>query len=223
KFVLPIFGAIPLIIYSSMIDTSIRLPIIGEIELGLVYVLVILPLMYTGAANLTNILAGFNGLEYGLGLVNFVFLTAIGYLYEKTLIFTTSLVMLGSSIAFLMFNRYPAKVFPGDTGTLIIGGAIVTSLVLDNFESLVIPLFALYGLDGIIKILNGLPSKGWWGTYRDGKLYVDGNPISLPQYIIKLRGGVTEPELVMTLIILQIAILLLYSLIFLGGLGGFYL
>ena len=33
--------------------------------------------------------------------------------------------MLGALIAFLYFNRYPAKIFPGDTGTLIIGAAIV--------------------------------------------------------------------------------------------------
>lgn len=223
KFILPIVGAIPLIIYSSMIDTSIRLPIIGEIELGLIYVLLVLPLMYTGAANLTNILAGFNGLEYGLAIVNFAFLSLVGYIYGKTLIFIVSMVMLGGSIAFLLFNKYPSKVFPGDTGTLIIGGSIITSLVLDNFESLAIPVFALYGADGIIKILNGLPSKGWWGTYRDGKLYVDNNPISLPQYIMKLKGGVSEPELVMILMGIQIVIISVYYLIFLGGFGGFYL
>ena len=33
--------------------------------------------------------------------------------------------MLGALIAFLYYNRYPAKIFPGDTGTLIIGAAIV--------------------------------------------------------------------------------------------------
>ena len=34
--------------------------------------------------------------------------------------------MLGALIAFLYFNKYPAKIFPGDTGTLIIGAAIVS-------------------------------------------------------------------------------------------------
>ena len=34
--------------------------------------------------------------------------------------------MLGALISFLYFNRYPAKIFPGDTGTLIIGAAIVS-------------------------------------------------------------------------------------------------
>ena len=36
-----------------------------------------------------------------------------------------SMSMLGALIAFLYYNRYPAKIFPGDTGTLIIGAAIV--------------------------------------------------------------------------------------------------
>ena len=34
--------------------------------------------------------------------------------------------MLGALIAFLYFNKYPAKIFPGDTGTLIIGATIVS-------------------------------------------------------------------------------------------------
>ena len=35
-----------------------------------------------------------------------------------------SMSMLGTLIAFLYYNKYPAKVFPGDTGTLIIGATI---------------------------------------------------------------------------------------------------
>ena len=34
--------------------------------------------------------------------------------------------MLGALIAFLYYNKYPAKIFPGDTGTLIIGATIVS-------------------------------------------------------------------------------------------------
>ncbi|MEM2526351.1 MAG: hypothetical protein QXE47_01510 [Candidatus Anstonellales archaeon] len=206
KFVLPIIGAIPLITYSSLIDTNITIPMIGTIDLGFLYVFFLLPIMYTGAVNLTNILAGFNGLEYSLAVVNSIFLILVGFMYGKDLITISGLVLLGASTAFLIFNRYPSKVFPGDTGTLIIGGLIVTALILDNFESLAIPIFMLYGLDGIIKILNGLPSKGWWGKYVDGKLYSPDRPVSLPQMIMKLAGGITEQNLVFVIVFAQIII-----------------
>ncbi|MFN4198279.1 MAG: hypothetical protein ACK4FS_04540, partial [Flavobacterium sp.] len=81
KFITPIIGSIPIIIYSSLIDTSINLPIIGSIDLGIFYVVFLLPIMYTGAANLTNILAGFNGLEYGLAVINYLFLIIVSYIY----------------------------------------------------------------------------------------------------------------------------------------------
>lgn len=207
KFLLPILGSIPLIIYGSLIDTKIGIPFIGMVDFGILYVILILPIMYTGAANLTNILAGFNGLEYGLAVVNYIFLIIVGSMYEKNLIVLLSTTMLASSLAFLLFNRYPSKIFPGDTGTLIIGGSIITMLVLDNFESLVIPIFILYGLDGIIKILNGLPSTGWWGIYKDGKLYVHNRPISLSQTIIHITGGISEQKLVTILIVSQTIIL----------------
>lgn len=213
KFILPVIGAIPFIIYSSLIDTYITIPFIGNIDLGLLYVMFLLPIMYTGAANLTNILAGFNGLEYGLAVVNYLFLIFIAILFQKDFILLISSTMLASSLAFLIFNKYPSKVFPGDTGTLIIGGSIITMLVLDNFESLVIPIFIIYGLDGVIKILNGLPSTGWWGVYKDGKLYVEKPPISLAQTIMYLFKGISEKDLVKVLIIAQIIILTLWSFI----------
>ncbi len=207
KFLLPIIGSIPLIIYGSLVDTKIGIPFIGMVDFGIFYVILILPIMYTGAANLTNILAGFNGLEYSLALINYLFLFIMGIIYGKDLIILLSSTMFASSLAFLLFNRYPSKVFPGDTGTLIIGGSIVSMLVLDNFESLAIPIFILYGLDGIIKILNGLPSTGWWGEYKDGKLYVNKKPISLAQTIMYLTKGISEQKLVDILIIAQLLIL----------------
>lgn len=39
---------------------------------------------------------------------------------------TISFSMLGALLAFLFYNKYPANVFPGDVGTLIIGACIVS-------------------------------------------------------------------------------------------------
>ena len=73
-------------------------------------------------------LAGLNGIESGLGIIALTSLTIsciISGKYDVTII---SMSMLGALIAFLYFNKYPAKIFPGDTGTLIIGATIDAAL-----------------------------------------------------------------------------------------------
>ena len=75
-------------------------------------------------SNLTNMLAGLNGIESGLGVISMTSLTISCIILGKYDVAIISMSMLGTLIAFLYYNKYPAKVFPGDTGTLIIGATI---------------------------------------------------------------------------------------------------
>ena len=93
-------------------------------NVGLLY-LITIPIALSIGSNLTNMLAGLNGIESGLGVISMASLTIACILLGKYDVTIISMSMLGALIAFLYFNRYPAKIFPGDTGTLIIGAAIV--------------------------------------------------------------------------------------------------
>ncbi|MBU4450760.1 MAG: hypothetical protein KKE35_05650, partial [Actinobacteria bacterium] len=66
KAIMPVFAALPLMAikegYSMM-----RIPFGGLIDFGIFYSLALVPLGITGAANAVNMLAGFNGLEVGMG------------------------------------------------------------------------------------------------------------------------------------------------------------
>ncbi len=214
KLILPVAGAIPLVALKALGPSTLIIPFIGPIDLGLLYAYLFVPLAMTGAANLTNILAGFNGMEYGMAVPVYLAMLIAGFILGKKIIFIFSGVMLAASLAFLLYNWYPSKVFPGDTGTLIIGTSIMAPLIADNLEIFSLT-FALYGLDGIIKILNKLPSKGWQGTYRNGKLYVDKKPISLAQWVMKLTNGISEKDLVKLFILIQtiVSILLLLMVV----------
>lgn len=46
----------------------------------------------------------------------------------------------GASIGFLRFNRHPAKIFMGDTGSMFIGGAMVGAAMLMKCQFLLIPI-----------------------------------------------------------------------------------
>lgn len=94
-------------------------------NVGLLY-LIIIPIALSIGANLTNMLAGLNGIESGLGVISMTSLTIACIILGKYDVTIISMSMLGALVSFLYFNRYPAKIFPGDTGTLIIGAAIVS-------------------------------------------------------------------------------------------------
>lgn len=149
-------------------------------------------------ANAVNMLAGFNGLEAGMGLVAVGSLAVIAYLIGETTAFILSIIMLGALLATLYFNWFPAKVLIGDVGTLTIGAVIASILIIGNFEMaggfIIIP----YVIDFIIKAKNWFPYS--FGVYKDGKLYCpDSGPVGLGQLIMKLCGGISERNLVLVL------------------------
>lgn len=94
-------------------------------NVGLLY-LISIPIAISIGANLTNMLAGLNGIESGLGIIALASLTISCLILGKYDVTIISMSMLGALIAFLYYNKHPARVFPGDTGTLVIGATIVS-------------------------------------------------------------------------------------------------
>jgi UDP-N-acetylglucosamine--dolichyl-phosphate N-acetylglucosaminephosphotransferase len=68
KPLLTVLAAIPLIAIKAG-DTTMTLPVIGTLQLGWIYPLILVPIGFIGATNMVNMLAGFNGLEAGMGLI----------------------------------------------------------------------------------------------------------------------------------------------------------
>jgi UDP-N-acetylglucosamine--dolichyl-phosphate N-acetylglucosaminephosphotransferase len=199
KAVIPAFAALPLMAlkegYSIM-----RIPFVGFIDFGIFYSLVLVPLGITGAANAVNMLAGFNGLEVGMGVVAIGALAVIAYLIGQTTALIILLAALGALIAALYYNWYPAKVLVGDVGTLTIGAVVASAVIIGNYETAGVIIIIPYVVDFLIKAKNHFPGKNWWGTYKNGKLYCpEGGPVGLGQLIMKMFGGISERNLVLSL------------------------
>lgn len=200
KSIFPMFAALPLVAV-KVGKTVMEIPFYGPFNFGILYSLALVPLGITGAANGVNMLAGFNGLEVGMGIAAIGSLAFIAYTINATTSLVLLLAMLGALLAALYYNWYPARILIGDVGTLMIGAVIATAVILGNFESAGAIVIIPYFIDLIIKAANGLPSKGWWGAYKDGKLYCPNNrPVGLCQWIMKLTGGIAERNLVLFLI-----------------------
>ncbi len=199
KAFLPVFAALPLMAIKEGYSV-IRIPFMGIVNFGIFYPLVLVPLGITGAANAVNMLAGFNGLEVGMGVVAVGSLVIIAYLIGQTTALIILMAALGALIATLYYNWYPAKILVGDVGTLSIGAVIACAVIIGNYETAGVILIIPFAVDFLIKAKNHFPGKNWWGIYRGGKLYCpDSGPIGLCQLIMKICGGISERNLVLIL------------------------
>jgi UDP-N-acetylglucosamine--dolichyl-phosphate N-acetylglucosaminephosphotransferase len=202
KAFMPVFAALPLIVIKEG-SAFMKFPFFGNINFGLLYTLVIIPLEVTIAANAVNMLAGFNGLEVGMGIVAAGSLAIIAYLLGKMTVLVILLAALGALLATLYYNWFPAKILVGDVGTLSIGAIIAAVVIMGNFEIAGTILLIPYIIDFLIKAKNHFPYS--FGDYRDGKLYCpDDGPVGLGQLIMKVWGGISERDLVLVLLGIEV-------------------
>ena len=200
KAITPLFSALPLMAV-KVGDTTIGIPFMGQTDVGIIYSLVLVPIGVTVAANGVNMLAGFNGLEAGMGMVGMAALAVIAFHLGETTALAILLAALGALLATLRYNWYPARVFIGDAGTFSIGAMMASAVIIGNFEMAGVIVMIPYAIDFFIKAANRFPSHGWEGIYREGKLYCPGHGAKgLAQLIMKLTGGVSEKNLTLILI-----------------------
>jgi UDP-N-acetylglucosamine--dolichyl-phosphate N-acetylglucosaminephosphotransferase len=221
KIALPMIASIPMMVM-QVGTTTMSIPLIGTVDLGVLYPLVVIPLMMTFIIDSTNMYGGMNGLEAGLSTINsaalilYVILLSLVDGTETTQALLDSGVvagaLLGASLAFLIFNWYPAKILPGDVGRLPIGAAIAAALILGNMDRLAIFLYAPFALNFILYILyrlyvrrKGIEYVKFASPREDGTLKVVG-PFTMYWMLPHLSEDITEESNVALLILLQAVI-----------------
>ena len=105
-------------IYIPFFKTSITLPIWIYIPFA-----VLVMLATTNAVNLTD---GIDGLATSIATIIFTCITVIGFIYGAKEITVFGGILIGTCLGFLLFNLHPAKVMMGDTGSLLLGGAMAS-------------------------------------------------------------------------------------------------
>lgn len=106
------------------VPTAIRLPFLdGGLELGFFYYPLAL-LFLTGLVNALNLTDGLDGLLSVNVAVIGGFFVLFGLRDRIGVSALSGVLLLGAALGFLVFNRHPAKVFMGDTGSLFFGGLV---------------------------------------------------------------------------------------------------
>lgn len=102
--------------YIPIIKTYINLPNYIYVPAAIITILAT-----TNAINLTD---GIDGLSSSVSSIIITTLTIIGITLGISEISIFGSIVIGATLGFLMFNLHPAKVFMGDTGSLLLGGVI---------------------------------------------------------------------------------------------------
>jgi UDP-GlcNAc:undecaprenyl-phosphate GlcNAc-1-phosphate transferase len=148
KFVVQILAAAVVVFYGNIVLSKVTL-------FGLTIVVpnvlsqIITILFIVGITNAINLIDGLDGLASGVSSIYFMTITIVAFILNKMQGLDTmlSLIMLGSTLGFLIHNFHPAKIFMGDTGSLFLGFTISVIALLGfkatTLTSLIVPLCIL--------------------------------------------------------------------------------
>lgn len=158
KIALQFIFALVLAIYqknNSPMGTELIVPFFRDasLDLGVFYIpfLIFVIIAITNSVNLTD---GLDGLASSITFVVAIFftLTSIYTGYGHLAIFMAAVA--GGCVGFLRVNKFPAKVFMGDTGSMALGGAIAGAAVILNL-SLIVPIVGfIYFLESLSVIIQ---------------------------------------------------------------------
>lgn len=127
--------------------TEINIPFCGIIELGAVsYPLTLF--WFLGCMNALNFLDGLDGLAAGVSLLVSTTLFLVSLVLDNIVCMLLSISLGGAILGFLIFNFHPARIFLGDSGSMLLGFcigslSILASTTTETTVSFFIPLVAL--------------------------------------------------------------------------------
>lgn len=131
KFLIMYYCSYPLIQYAT--NTAVTLPSIGNLEMGIIYLQLIVPTYVLVASNLVNMHSGFNGLSSGLAIIVLVSLIIKSVLINDVENIISVVAITGATLGFYFYERYPARIFWGNVGSLTVGAAIGAIIVIQGF------------------------------------------------------------------------------------------
>ncbi|MEA2070292.1 MAG: hypothetical protein U9O98_03285 [Asgard group archaeon] len=118
------------------------LPLIGSVRITIIY-WILIPFAITVLANSTNMLDVMNGstpitmmMVTGTAIISTILFYIRGVMTVPGMVL--SVILFGCLFAFFWFNKYPAKIFCGDTGSLTIGAVIALVAIFGRIEIVII-------------------------------------------------------------------------------------
>lgn len=151
KFLLQsILAIVFYIMYASHNPTTLWIPILDvSFDIGFLYFFLIF-FMFTAETNAVNLTDGLDGLCAGQMIIALVPFIVFSYMANMMNVVYLLVLVEGALLGYLYFNKHPAKIFMGDTGSLALGGLLAAVAMVLKQEILLI----LIGFVFVIEVLS---------------------------------------------------------------------
>lgn len=147
-----VFSLIFYILVSLVYDNVnfIEIPIINyQLNISYLYLLFII-FWQTGFSNAVNLTDGLDGLATSVTIITTSTFALLAYKENNFPVLVFCLAIVGALLGFLLFNKKPAKIFMGDTGSLALGGILAAISIILHKEIV----FLFIGLVYILETLS---------------------------------------------------------------------
>jgi UDP-N-acetylglucosamine--dolichyl-phosphate N-acetylglucosaminephosphotransferase len=211
KALLPFVIALP---FGFAVDHELIIPHVTSVDLG-IWMPLAAALAITCAANAANMLEGFNGLGTGLGIIMSMTLIALALIHNRIDGVYLLVPLVGALFAFLWSNRYPAKIFPGDTMMLFMGATIAVAGTLSKLQVQTAFIFLPMIIEFALKLRGHFQAENYCSASSNGYLEYKGGIESITHVYMK-HFKLTERDLVFLIWGLEIAVCALVIAVDLG-------
>ena len=147
-----VFSLIFYILVSFLYDNVnfIEIPVINyQLNISYLYLLFVI-FWQTGFSNAVNLTDGLDGLATSVTIITTSTFALLAYKENNFPVLVFCLAIVGALLGFLLFNKKPAKIFMGDTGSLALGGILAAISIILHKEIV----FLFIGLVYILETLS---------------------------------------------------------------------
>lgn len=142
------------IVHFTELGTSVYIPFYGkQVDFGIMYIPFI-TLVIVAMTNSVNLTDGLDGLCAGVTAIVALFFALIGNRLGQPAPTSFSAAISGVCLGFLVFNRNPAKLFMGDTGSMALGAGVAVSAIMMKMEFLLVIAGLVYVMESLSVIIQ---------------------------------------------------------------------
>ncbi|MGC8913371.1 MAG: hypothetical protein ACP5JR_07860 [Thermoplasmata archaeon] len=183
KVPLMMLPSIPVILYLSIFENEISNPPF----LAFVPIVFLAPFITSFFSNAFNILSGYDGLSTGIGVIQIGVLASLAFISGKIELLAASLLLLPPLSTIFIFNWFPAKLFPGNSGTFITGTLTALLFVYGNFWLALFVVFIPHIAEFVMKLRFRGNSEVFGTIDENGKITYSGKPKSIVHFLLLRR------------------------------------